>query len=143
MNEAADGFAAARSARDVIAGLEAMMTEYLWKRPRENLCMWTEISSEATRSDAINRNSRRIYAFIQQSLTEVLVQGIANGTLRKGLDSVRVSMLTNAVFEGLMLRRAIAADFDPRPSISLYFAFLRAELEPALSTRKNTRGARK
>jgi AcrR family transcriptional regulator len=143
MNEAADGFAAARSARDVIAGLEAMMTEYLWKRPRENLCMWTEISSEATRSDAINRNSRRIYAFIQQSLTEVLVQGIANGTLRKGLDSVRVSMLTNAVFEGLMLRRAIAADFDPRPSISLYFAFLRAELAPAVSTRKNTRGARK
>jgi hypothetical protein len=68
---------------------------------------------------------------------------VVDGTLRKGLDSVRVSMLTNAVFEGLMLRRAIAADFDPRPSISLYFAFLRAELAPALSTRKNTRGARK
>lgn len=143
MNEAAEGFAAVRSGRDVLAGLEAMMTEYLWKRPRENLCMWTEISSEATRSDAVNRNSRRIYAFIQQSLTDVLVQGVANGTLRKGLDNVRISMLTNAVFEGLMLRRAIAADFDPRPAIGLYFAFVRAQLAPSVSTPKKTRGARK
>ncbi|MBL8833284.1 MAG: TetR/AcrR family transcriptional regulator [Rhodospirillales bacterium] len=143
MNEAADGFAAVRSGPDVLAGLEGMLLEYLWKRPREHLCMWTEISAEATRSDAVNRNSRRVYAFIEKSLAEVLAQGIANGTVRKGVDMPSLAGLMNAVFEGMMVRRAVAPDFDPRPAIRLFMAQLRAALAPSVSTPKKARGARK
>ncbi|MBI3506025.1 MAG: TetR/AcrR family transcriptional regulator [Proteobacteria bacterium] len=128
LEEASQGFAAARRGRDVLDGLEMLMTEYLWNRPRENLCMWTEISAEATRSEAVNRNSRHIYDFIGARLSEVLAQGVANGTLRKGIDVARLATLSNAVFEGLMLRRAVMADFDPRPTIKLYIAQLRADI---------------
>lgn len=143
MSEVGEGFAAVRTSRDVLAGLEGMMIEYLWKRPRENLCMWTEISSEATRSDGVNRNSRRIYAFIEERLGEILAQGVANGTVRRGIDSRKYAALMNGVFEGMMLRRAVAADFDPRPHVGLFMSMVRAELAPKEPTPKKTRGARK
>jgi TetR/AcrR family transcriptional regulator, repressor for uid operon len=144
MSEAAEGFAAARAGADVLAGLEAMLMEYMWKRPREQLCMWTEISAEATRSDAVNRNSRRVYAFIEKSLGEVLAHGVAAGSVRKGVDTASYAALMNAVFEGLMVRRAVASDFDPRPTIRQFMSLVRAGLAPAVSqTPKKTRGARK
>ncbi len=132
MNEAAGGFAAVRAERDVLAGLERMMTEYLWKRPRQNLCLWTEISSEATRSDAINQHSRRFYAFIQKHLADTLAQGIANGSVRKGIDTASFTALMNAVFEGLMVRRAIMSEFDPRPAIRLFMATVRSRVAPTV-----------
>lgn len=140
MNEATGGFAAVRAERDVLAALEMLMTAYLWKRPRKDLCMWTEIFAEATRSDAVNRHARRFYVFIEKQLADVLAQGMANGTIRKDADVASVVPLLNAVFEGLVVRRAVISDFDPRPAIRMHMALLRRELSPVP---KKSRGARK
>ena len=107
--------------------------------------MWTEMSSEATRSDEINRHSRRFYAFIVQHLADTLAQGIANGSVRKDTDIAALTALMNAVFEGLMVRRAVVSEFDPRPAIRTFMAMVRSRVAPpsVLPVPSKRKGARK
>ncbi|MBI1245079.1 MAG: TetR family transcriptional regulator [Alphaproteobacteria bacterium] len=127
---AAEGFAEARRASDVLDVLEKMLVGYLWRRPREDLCMWTEISAEAARNEAVNRINRHIYDFIIKSVADVLAQGIANGSVRKGIDTHRQATLLQAFFDGVMLRRAVMPEFDPRPAIRTMMAQVRGSLGP-------------
>ena len=135
LSGAAEGFAAARRARDVLAVLEAMLVEHLWKRPRADLCFWTETSAEATRSDAINRLNRHVYQFITGSVADILKLGIANGSVRKGGDAKACAVTMQAFFDGLVQRRAVEAAFDPRPAIRFFMAQLRTGLAPKKGAR--------
>ncbi|MBL8808153.1 MAG: TetR/AcrR family transcriptional regulator [Rhodospirillales bacterium] len=143
LSGAAEGFAAARRAHDVLGVLEAMLVEHLWERPRADLCIWTETSAEAMRSDAINRLNRHVYDFITKSVADVLAQGIANGTVRKGADAKACATVMQAFFDGIVQRRAVEPEFDPRRAIRSFMALIRASLAPAATPRRPKNGARK
>jgi len=137
MADVAQGFDAARAVPDVFAAFDAMLREYLWRRPVADLCIWSQIHVEAARNPAIAKLNRRIYGFIAERAGGLLAAAPRAGALRRGARAKTAVALIISLFDGLKLHRAVEPDFDPRPQIAALIAMLRAEAaRPARNARR-------
>jgi TetR/AcrR family transcriptional regulator, repressor for uid operon len=97
---------------------------------KAKLCL--EIWAEATRNPAVAAVQSAFHRSLMEQFVAAFEQAKANGSVDPSVDSHAVASLIGKLGDGLFVRRATAADFDPEREIGEVFAVIGALLKGAV-----------
>jgi AcrR family transcriptional regulator len=97
---------------------------------KARLCL--EIWAEATRNSEVAAMQTEFDRTFEEQLVEVFDAAKAKGEIAPDIDTRAVASIIGKLGDGLFVRRAVAADFDPEREVAEVFAVVGAMLKGAI-----------
>lgn len=117
--EVAESFAALpTSGADFMAAFCELGRRHFEDEPREKAVLCLEILSEATRNPDIAKLSAEFASEMVERLAALLEAARTAGTITPALDSHTIATLICTMADGMFVRRAVLASFDPSREVA-------------------------
>lgn len=126
-------FAHLAESPDFMAAFAAMGRKYFRDDPREKTFLCLEIWAEATRNPAFAAMQAAFDRDISASMIAAFRQAQARGVIAPDVDIRSAELVISLLADGLMVRRAVGADFDPTRDVDAVVRLIGALLGGKLS----------
>ena len=130
--EVAQAFAAA-SGDDLLGGLRALGRRTFLEDPRDKSTMCVQIWAEATRDPAILALHQGFEQELATRFLALFEAHKAKGALPASLNSAAAVRIITKLANGLFVRRAAGADFNPEQEVAEVFAVIEALLNGTIA----------
>jgi TetR/AcrR family transcriptional regulator, repressor for uid operon len=128
-------FSAIRNSDDFLSAFRDLGRRHFEDSPQNRgkarLCL--EIWAEAARNPEIAALQTEFDRSFEQELVAAFEIAKSKGAIHPGINSRAVASVISKLGDGLFVRRAVAADFDPEREIAEVFALVGALLKGAIS----------
>jgi AcrR family transcriptional regulator len=121
-----EDFSAFDSREDFVSFFRRLAQKYFVEEPREKAVLCLEIWAEATRTEAFTTITQAFDDDVNSRLTALFREAQASGAMAPGPDPQALAYLVSALADGLFVRRAIGATFDPEREVGTMMAVIEA-----------------
>jgi TetR/AcrR family transcriptional regulator, repressor for uid operon len=119
-------FAEIVGADDFVEGFRALGRKHFEDEPRERAVLCLEIWAEATRNPAFSALVGEFDRDVHDRMVTLFGQAQERGVIAAGVDLDALATLISTMADGLFVRRAVVAGFDPAREFALVMAVMEA-----------------
>ncbi|MGD9783529.1 MAG: TetR/AcrR family transcriptional regulator [Hyphomicrobiaceae bacterium] len=130
-NEFQSRFEALAEAGDIMQALEVIAEQYFVDEPAHKRLMCVEVGVESTRNAKVGEIHRAVDRHVHGSFEQLFERLAAEGRIAPIHDVPTLARLFAVIGDGLMWRRAVDPDFDPRTLLPAVVSLVGSLLRPA------------